>query len=179
MRTDDLGQRDMYIDLTVTSFSAALLLPFALPICLWVMWSDLNSMKIPNNAVLALASVFVIVGLFAVPLWPDYPMRLAALGIMLLVGIVINAAGLMGAGDAKFIAAAAPFVAPGDAMFLAFVFSANLLAAFVTHRFVKYTPLRAMAPHWESWERGKKFPMGFALWATLIIYLAAGVVLGA
>lgn len=168
----------MYTDLTITSFSATLFLPFVLPICIWVMWSDLNSMKIPNSAVLALAGVFVIAGLIAVPLWPDYPTRLVALGLMLLVGIFVNAAGLMGAGDAKFIAAAAPFVAPGDAIILGFIFSANLLAAFVTHRLAKYTPLRAMAPHWESWERGKKFPMGFALGATLVLYLVAGVVYG-
>lgn len=168
----------MHFDLTITSFSAALFLPFVLPICLWVMWSDLNAMKIPNSAVVTLAGIFVVVGLVAVPLWPDYPMRLAAIAIMLLVGIIVNSAGLMGAGDAKFIAAAAPFIAPGDIIVLAFVFSANLLAAFVTHRIAKYTPLRTMAPHWESWERGKKFPMGFALGATLILYLLAGVVFG-
>ncbi|MEL7012656.1 MAG: prepilin peptidase [Pseudomonadota bacterium] len=169
----------MFLDLAITSFSAALFLPFVLPICLWVMWSDLNAMKIPNSAVLALAGVFVVVGLIAVPIWPDYPMRLAALGIMLVAGIIINSAGLMGAGDAKFIAAAAPFVAPGDVIPLIFIFTANLLAAFVTHRIAKYTPLRAMAPHWESWERGKKFPMGFALGATLLIYLGAGAAFGA
>ena len=167
------------MELTVTTFSAALFLPFVLPICLWVMWSDLNSMKIPNKAILALAGVFVVVGLVAVPLWPDYPMRLAALGLMLLVGIIVNAAGVMGAGDAKFIAAAAPFVAPGDIVFLMFVSSANLLAAFATHRIAKHTSLRALAPHWESWERGKKFPMGFALGATLVFYLIAGLAFGA
>ncbi|MEM6576949.1 MAG: prepilin peptidase [Pseudomonadota bacterium] len=169
----------MFIDLTITSFSTVLFLPFVLPVCLWVMWSDLNAMKIPNSAVMTLAAIFVVVGLIAVPIWPDYPMRLAALGIMLVLGIVINGLGLMGAGDAKFIAAAAPFIAPGDLVFLAFIFTANLLAAFVTHRIAKYTPLRAMAPHWESWERGKKFPMGFALGSTLVLYLVAGAVFGA
>ncbi|MEM6374790.1 MAG: prepilin peptidase [Pseudomonadota bacterium] len=167
------------MDVAISSFSAAIWLPFVVPICLWVMWSDLNAMKIPNSAVLALAGIFVVTGLVALPFWPDYPMRLAALGIMLLAGIVINAAGLMGAGDAKFIAAAAPFVAPGDVIVIAFLFTATLLAAFVTHRIAKYTPLRTMAPHWQSWERGKKFPMGLALGATLILYLMAGVIYGA
>lgn len=164
--------------LAITTFSAALFLPFVLPVCLWVMWSDLNAMKIPNSAVVTLAGIFAVVGLIAVPLWPDYPLRLAALGVVLILGIRINAAGLMGAGDAKFIAAAAPFVAPGDAVVLAFLFSANLLAAFVTHRIAKHTPLRVLAPHWESWARGQKFPMGFALGATLTLYLLAGVAFG-
>lgn len=163
----------------VSSFSAALFLPFVIPVCFWVMWSDLRTMKIPNTAVLTLAGIFLVLGLFAMPLWPDYPLRLAAMAVMLVVGIVVNSAGIMGAGDAKFIAAAAPFVAPGDWRILVFLFAANLLAAFITHRIAKYTSLRSMAPDWESWDRGKKFPMGFALGATLILYLLAGLAFGA
>ncbi|MEM7074514.1 MAG: prepilin peptidase [Pseudomonadota bacterium] len=165
--------------MAITSFAALCFLPFALPVCLWVMWSDLKTMKIPNTAVLVLAGIFLVVGLVAVPLWPDYPLRLAALAVMLLVGMVINATGLMGAGDAKFIAAAAPFIAPGDYQLLALLFTAMLLTAFIAHRLAKHSPLRAMAPNWESWDRGKKFPMGLALGATLIVYLGLGVIYGA
>ncbi len=38
-------------------------LPFVLPIALWVAWSDMKFMKIPNKAVLALVAVFAVVGL--------------------------------------------------------------------------------------------------------------------
>lgn len=163
--------------LEITAHSALWFLPFVLPVCAWVAWSDLRRMKIPNYAVLSLAGIFLIVGLIALPL-AQYPWRLAQLGIVLVFGFVANAGGLMGAGDAKFIAAAAPFVAPGDAPFIAVLFAATLLGAFATHRIAMYSPLRRLAPDWESWSRGKKFPMGFALGGTLALYLIGGAVLG-
>lgn len=159
--------------------SAALwFLPFAVPVCLYVAWSDLATMKIPNKANLALAGIFLVVGLWALPL-ADYPWRLAQLAGVLVLGILLNAGGLLGAGDAKFLAAAAPFVAPGDALSVAALFAAVLLAAFLVHRLARATPLRRLAPDWESWQRTRDFPMGFALGPTLIAYLALGALHGA
>lgn len=166
------------MSLEITAAQALWFLPFVLPVCFWVAWSDLRSMRIPNKAVLTLLGIFVVVGLIALP-FADYPWRMVNLVIVLLIGIVVNAAGLMGAGDAKFLAGAAPFIDPGDALILCIIFSANLLACFATHRLAKHTPLRALAPDWESWTRGRKFPMGFSLGSTLAIYLLLGVFLGA
>lgn len=162
----------------ITASSAMWFLPFVLPVCLWVAWSDLRVMKIPNLAVLALVAIFLVVGLIALPL-EQYPWRLAQLGIVLLVGIVMNAAGLIGAGDAKFAAAAAPFIALGDLRLLCVILAANLLAGFTAHRIAKYTALRQLAPHWESWSRDKKFPMGLSLGGSLGIYLVMGALYGA
>ncbi len=156
------------------SASAALwFLPFVLPICFYAMFTDLSTMRITNQTVLVLAVVFLIVGLIALPL-PVYGMRLVQMVVVLLVGIILNAAGAVGAGDAKFAAAAAPFIAPGDLRLLMAIFAANLLAAFVTHRVAKYTPLHRIAPGWKSWDMGWKFPMGLALGGTLAIYLVLG-----
>ena len=157
------------------SASAALwFLPFVLPICFYVAFTDMREMRITNQAVVALAVVFLIVGLIALPL-PVYGMRLLQLFGVLIVGILLNAGGAIGAGDAKFAAAAAPFIAPGDLRLLLIIFSANLLAAFLTHRLAKHSPLRRVAPNWESWNRGWDFPMGLALGGTLAIYLIMGV----
>ncbi len=163
--------------LSVTSWSAWWFLPFVLPICAYVCFTDLREMRITNQAVLALAGVFLIVGLIALPL-PVYGQRLLQMVIVLVVGMVLNAGGAIGAGDAKFAAAAAPFVAPGDAMLLLMIFAANLLAAFVTHRIAKYTALRRLSPHWQSWDMGWEFPMGLSLGGSLAIYLILGAVLG-
>lgn len=65
--------------LHLTAWSALWFLPFVVPICLYVCWSDMRAMKIPNKAVLALALVFLAVGLIALPL-ADYPWRLLQLG---------------------------------------------------------------------------------------------------
>ncbi|MGY3437714.1 MULTISPECIES: prepilin peptidase [unclassified Marinovum] len=165
------------MSLSVTTWSALWFLPFVVPICIYVCWSDMRAMKIPNKAVLTLLAVFVLVGLIAVPL-AEYPWRFLQLGIMLLLGIVLNASGVVGAGDAKFAAAAAPFIHPGDFVFLLMLLAATLLGAFAAHRLAKYTPLRRMAPNWESWETGSDFPMGLALGGTLALYLMLGAIFG-
>jgi prepilin peptidase CpaA len=54
----------------------------------------------------------------------------------------------------------------------------NLLAAFLTHRVAARTPLRKLAPDWESWQRKKDFPMGLSLGSTLSIYLGLAAIYG-
>ena len=164
--------------MAISATHALWFLPFVLPICLYVAFTDMAQMRITNPAVVTLTLVFVVLGIFLFP-FSEYLWRLAALVIVLIVGIILNAAGALGAGDAKFIAAATPFIALGDLRLLMALFMATLLAAAVAHRGAKYTPLRRLAPHWDSWERGKKFPMGLALGPALAIYLILGALYGA
>ncbi|MEM6303185.1 MAG: prepilin peptidase [Pseudomonadota bacterium] len=152
--------------------------PFVLPICLYVAYTDMARMKITNRAVMALVIVFAVIGLFLMPI-QAYMWQLIAMAIVLVVGIVLNAAGVMGAGDAKFIAAAAPYIALGDLQLVIALLMAVLLLSVAVHRGVKYSPLRRLAPEWESWERGKKFPMGLPLGMTLSAYLVLGALYGA
>ncbi|NNE51005.1 MAG: hypothetical protein HKN30_01220 [Sulfitobacter sp.] len=164
--------------MSIDATFAAWMLPFVLPICLYVAFTDLALMKITNKAVMALAMVFVVIGFFLLP-FETYLWRLAAMMVTLVVGVILNMGGVMGAGDAKFIAAGAPFVALGDLQILMMLFMATILAATVTHRIVRMTPLRRLAPDWESWSKGKKFPMGLALGPCLALYLILGAHLGA
>jgi len=164
--------------MSIPALQAMWFLPFVLPICLYVAYTDLAQMRITNQAVMALAVIFVVIGFFLMP-FNDYLWKLAALVIVMIVGVILNAAGAMGAGDAKFIAVAAPYLALGDLQFVMMLFMAILLAAALTHRMVKHTPLRRLAPEWESWDRGKKFPLGLALGPCLAVYLILGALLGA
>lgn len=158
--------------MTISTTAALWFLPFCLPIALWVAWSDMKFMKIPNKAVIAMAAVWAVVGLAAFSL-PQYGWGWAVLGIVLVAGFVANAAGLVGAGDAKFAAAMAPVFSTGDIRLVLALFSACLLAAFAAHRLARLVPaVRRMAGDWESWTR-KDFPMGLALAGTLIFYLLA------
>ena len=59
----------------ISSFSAVWFLPFVLPICFYVAFTDMREMRITNQAVIALAVVFLVVGLFVLPL-PTYGARL-------------------------------------------------------------------------------------------------------
>ena len=145
-------------------------LPFVIPVAIWVAWSDMKFMKIPNKAVLALAGVFAVVGLLALPL-ADYAWRWVHLGVVLAIGFAMTIAGLVGAGDAKFAAAMAPFVALGDARLFIGIFAASLIAAFVAHRLMRAIPaFRAATPDWASWTH-RKFPMGLALSGALLMHL--------
>jgi prepilin peptidase CpaA len=161
------------------ALTALWFLPFVAPLCLYVAYTDLARMKITNRAVLSLAGVYAVVGLIAMPGWESYLWGFAQLGIVLIAGMVLNAAGTMGAGDAKFLSAAAPYVALGDLEFLLMLFMGTTIAAFVAHRIARATPLRQLAPDWESWTAGRRFPLGLALGPTLLAYLALAALNGA
>jgi prepilin peptidase CpaA len=143
-----------------------------LPICLWVAWTDLKFMKIPNKAVIALLGVFFFGGLLVIPL-DAWLWRWASFAGVLAIGFVLNAIANVGAGDAKFAAAAAPFVIqqPQHLQIVLILLAAFLLGAFFAHRGLRMVPLvRRMTPDWVSWTR-KDFPMGLALVGTLMTYL--------
>lgn len=161
------------VHMAIPDMAALALLILAAPVCGWVAFSDLRAMRIPNWTVYSLFAIFVVVGPLVLPL-PQYGWQLLHMPILLVVGFVINAAGLAGAGDAKFVAAAGPYLWVADLQPLLLIYAANLMAAFVTHRLAKHTPLRTLAPHWQSWSSGRKFPMGLSLAGTLVIYLALG-----
>ncbi|NHX28376.1 hypothetical protein HA397_31050, partial [Escherichia coli] len=138
---------------------------------LWVAWSDMKTMLIPNKAVLALFVVFAVVGLVALP-FDAYLWRYAHLGVVLVVGFLLNMIGMIGAGDAKFAAAMAPFIALPELPDFATLFAIVLVVTFALHRLARRLPaLRNSAPGWESWER-KDFPMGLALGVSLFLHLA-------
>ncbi|MFK7875942.1 MAG: prepilin peptidase [Paracoccaceae bacterium] len=162
----------------IGQFEALLYLPFVLPLCFYTAFTDMRDMKITNQTVLVLGGVFVILGVIALPL-DAYLWRLVQLVCVLLTGIVLNAAGILGAGDAKFAAAAAPYISGSDLQLVSMILMATMLAAVATHRTVRMTPLRKLAPHWISWGKKNDFPMGLALAGALAIYLGLGAIVGA
>jgi prepilin peptidase CpaA len=149
--------------------------PFVLAIAVWVAWSDMATMKIPNKAVLALGGVWLVIGLLLV-IFQAMPLMMWLWGMALAVifmvaGFVANAAGAMGAGDAKFGAVMAPFFVGADPRLVCALLAACLLGAFAAHRLMRLiTPFRAATPHWASWTN-KKFPMGLTLAGMLVFYL--------
>ena len=169
--------------LSQQSAAAALwFLPFVLPIAVWVAWSDMSRMKIPNVAVLALAGVFAAVGLTVVAtgVWDfeTWAWRWSHLAVVLVIGFVANLAGAFGAGDAKFAAAMAPFIGRPDALAFIYLLAAVVLIGFTLHRIARASKwVRARTPDWESWTR-KDFPMGLCLASALAIYLVAGALWG-
>ena len=153
----------------MTATAAYWFLPAVIPIAIYVSWSDLSSMKITNKSVMALVIAYALLGPFAFG-FPMYLWQWLHLPVMLAVCILLWAARLMGAGDAKFIAAAAPMLVVADLSLILRIFAASLIAALVAHRLARRSPLRAQVPGWKSWE-DKRFPKGFPLSMTLVFYL--------
>lgn len=143
----------------------------SLPICIWVAYTDLSQMKIRNEAVLALFVVFVMAGIFVLP-FTDYLWRYVHLIVVLVIGFVLSSIRALGAGDAKFAAAMAPFVALGDVAEFLTLFAILLIVTWIAHRLIRMVPLvRRMTPNWRSWTEPKDFPMGITLAATQLTYL--------
>lgn len=159
--------------------AALALLPLVTVISLWVAWSDMKFMRIPNVAVLALIGVYLVIGPFVLP-FGEWLWRWVHLVVILVIGFGLSTARLMGAGDAKFSAVMAPFIALGDLEEFLFLLAATMIGAFITHRAARQIPaVRRATPDWESWDRKKDFPMGLALGASLVLYLAMASLRGA
>lgn len=155
--------------------TAAWFLPFILPITVWVSWSDMATMKIPNKAVLALLAVFVVVGLVALP-FQDYLWRYAHFGVVLVITFILSSLGAMGAGDAKYMAAMAPFISFADFLTFSLLLAATTIAAFILHRIAMNSFGPKMFPTWESWGKKRYFPMGLALAPALMFYMIIALV---
>ena len=153
--------------------AALTFLVFAIPIGIWVAWSDMARMKIPNCAVLALGAAYLVTGPFVLPLM-TYLWGWALCAIVLAFGFVLNAGGALGAGDAKFAAAMAPYFVQSNLRFDLGLCAACLLGAFAAHRLLRVTPFRNAAPDWASWTH-PRFPMGLGLSGMLIFYLTYAV----
>jgi len=156
--------------LTQSATAAFWLLIFSTPVALFAAWSDLREMRIPNLSVIALILVYTVVGFLTLPLhvWGWSWLHFA---VVLVVGFALNLTGGFGAGDAKFAAAMAPFIAIGDLLLFLMLLCAVVLASFVAHRALGAIPaIRRATPHWASWQR-REFPFGLALGPALIFYL--------
>ncbi|MCC5991081.1 MAG: prepilin peptidase [Rhodobacteraceae bacterium] len=152
-------------------------LPFVAPIALWVAWSDMKWMKIHNKAVLALLVVYLVVGFIALPL-QGWVWGWAHFAVVLAAGFVLSSVGLLGAGDAKFAAAMAPFIALGDLSLFLLLLASVVIISFIAHRLARKTALaHRLVPEWESWQR-REFPLGLALGPSLLFYLALGAMSG-
>jgi prepilin peptidase CpaA len=157
-----------------TPHFSLVLLPFALAISIWVSWSDLKRMKIPNKAVIAMAAVWPLVGWYAVPTWEMWYWGFALLAIVFAIGYAAFVFLGMGAGDAKFMAAMAPCFVGGDVVHVMLLVSGCMIGALAVHRILRRIPIiRRMTPDWISWDHRRFFPLGFALSAILIFYLLA------
>ena len=151
--------------------SSALFFIGALPLSVYAGLSDLRTMTIPNWISIALIAIFIILGLFLLP-FETLAWRLGAGFAVLVVGFFLNAARVLGGGDAKFLAAITPYIAFDDVAAFMFILSVSLLVTLALHRLAMRIPaIRRVTAGWASWEAGRHFPMGISIAAAIVVYL--------
>lgn len=134
-------------------------------------WFDLKQLRIPNWSVLAVVGLFVVTGLWGLPL-EVFGWRLLQGAIVLLVGFGLYSVsgGRVGGGDMKMIAALTPFIAGKDVLFVLTVFAVLSFAGLLLHRFAR-SILRERKTGWASLDQKRFFPAGLLLGGTIMIYL--------
>lgn len=146
------------------------------PLMIYVMWSDLKHLRIPNWVVLAVLAIFVVTGLWGLPL-DTFLWRLVH-GLAFLVigfGIFSVAGGKVGGGDMKLIAVLVPFVAAADALFVLLVYTVVTFAGLFLHRMIR-AYLRGREIGWRAFDQNIYYPVGLVLGVTILVYLGIEVI---
>lgn len=156
-------------------FAALAFLIAATPLCLYAAWTDLRFMLIPNSISIALVTIFIALGVIFLPIdvvgW-----RLLAGFIVLAIGFVLNAIGIIGGGDVKLLAGFTPFVSAAGAPNFLMLFSFSLILTLALHRIAgRIGPIRRATADWKSWQAGRHFPMGISIALAAIAYLVLNV----
>lgn len=141
------------------------------PICAYAAWYDMAHLKIKNELVLLMLALFVITGPLLLPL-NLYLWQLGFAACVLIATFFLNLIGAMGGGDSKFIAAAAPFVMPGDWRLILLLACACLMGGIIAHRTARALGGKRLTPTWKSWDSGDRYPAALSLSAILVSYLA-------
>ncbi|KAB7613466.1 hypothetical protein F9L33_12795 [Amylibacter sp. SFDW26] len=138
---------------------------------IYVCWTDMKFMRIPNNACLALLGSFLILGFLIFDL-QEYGIRLAQGAVILALGFLVTSLGLVGGGDSKFAAVIAPFIALSHAFQFIFIVAIISFISLALHKLIAVTPvLRQHTEKWASWDPDGMFPFGITLAGSLIVYL--------
>jgi prepilin peptidase CpaA len=134
-------------------------------------WYDLKALRIPNWCVLAVLGLFLVTGLWGLPL-ELFGWRLLQGVIVLVVGFGLYtvSGGHVGGGDIKMIAALTPFIAGPDVGFVLLVFALLSLAGIALHRTARAF-LRERRTGWAALDQRRFFPVGLLLGGTIMIYL--------
>lgn len=143
-------------------------------IAVWAAVVDFLWMRIPNGVHVALLTVFAVMVMPALP-WGDIAARLGVAVGLFAVGFGLYAGNLLGAGDVKYLAAAAPLVPADPAVLLVWLLLVTVagLPVLALHRLARVVPAARRFP---SFAEPGYFPYGPAISVGLvtILWLAGG-----
>ena len=128
------------------------------PVLVFAAVSDLRRLRIPNWCALAAIAIFAV----SLPSLPDWPLRLAAGAVVLVIGMALWARGFFGGGDVKILAGLALLIP--SAHWSIFLFT---LAACLAIGMAAILALRSRRPDaptgWAVIDAEDDVPMGFPI----------------
>lgn len=143
-------------------------------IALWAAVVDFLWLHIPNGVHLALVAVFAVLVLPGLP-WAEVAARLGVAVVLFGIGVGLYAANVLGAGDVKYLAAAAPLVPADPAVVILWLLLVTMagLPVLALHRIARRVPAASRFP---SFAEAGYFPYGPAISVGLvtILWLAGG-----
>ena len=149
-------------------------LALALPLLLWIAWTDFRYMRIRNTAVMAAVALFVV----TLPMTglAEGAWRLLAALLVFLVAFGMFAARMLGGGDVKMGAALMLFVPSGTYSLFAMMFSLAMMLGIAVILSLRAVPaLRRSGP--VSLRATGTFPLGIAFGGAALLHLVALILL--
>ncbi|MEM6932876.1 MAG: prepilin peptidase [Pseudomonadota bacterium] len=142
------------------------------PLMIIASWFDLKYLRIPNWLVLCVLTVFIVTGLWGLPL-ETFLWRLLYGFVFLAFGFAVFTLsnGKVGGGDLKLIAVLVPFIVPVHVPDVLLLLSLLALLGLMVHRLI-YTLKRDRLTGWEALDQKTYFPVGLLIGTTTCIYLS-------
>ncbi len=142
------------------------------PVLIYAAWTDLRFMKLWNLTIFLIFVGFLLVAPWFMPLGDVAFRALVGAGVTLVL-ILAAAAGAFGGGDAKYLGALVPWIAPEGYPFFAICLCGCLILLVPFLALARRSgALRAATLRWRSW-RKRKIPMGVGISAAMLLYLTA------
>lgn len=131
------------------------------PLLMAVILFDLRSLKLPNLLSIMMAALFVVAVSWSLPL-PEVAWRFAAAFIVLIIGMGLNAAGLLGGGDVKVLSALTLFIPTQGWLSFVFVLCIATIVGIAGLLIVRKL-LRGRKVTWLGLVQSGRYPMGLSI----------------
>ena len=137
----------------MSSLAATIYFCATLPLLFYIVYTDLRHMRIYNGSNILLFLIFLIPAPFLFD-WAAFGWQLVQVAIVFAVAFLINAVGILGGGDAKFLPAAAPYFFFNDVtdtllvMYLLVISTIAVVVVPQYHRIRRSLPVATMLLQW-------------------------------
>ena len=138
---------------------------------LYVIYTDLSDLRIPNVVVMALLAVFAATQAPFLPL-PELAWRTGAAAVVFALGVAVFVLHLLGGGDVKLLPVVVLFIPSGQWAQFMLALSVAVILSLSCLRLLRRT---GVGRQWRSLNQTARYPLGPAIALAALIYEPLGV----